>query len=220
MSNVSGTRVIVYVDGFNLYFGLRDARLRRCYWLDVQALARRLLKPGQELRATKYFTARIRGAAPGDPADRRRWLEAKRRRQAVYLEALGTLPDFGIFEGHFLAKPMACKNCGHSWETHEEKMTDVCIATEMLTDAFQDRFDAALLISGDSDLVPPIQAVCSMFPGKRVVVAFPPKRFSADLAHHARGRVKIWPRLLGRCQFPDQVRKPDGTILRRPESWR
>lgn len=32
-------------------------------------------------------------------------------------------------------------------------MTDVNIAVEMMRDAFQDRFDAALLISADSDLV-------------------------------------------------------------------
>ena len=41
-------RVIAYIDGFNLYFGLREARLRHCYWLNVAALVGNLLKPHQQ----------------------------------------------------------------------------------------------------------------------------------------------------------------------------
>jgi hypothetical protein len=38
-------RVTAYVDGFNLYFGLKDSSFKRYYWLDVSALAQSLLKP-------------------------------------------------------------------------------------------------------------------------------------------------------------------------------
>jgi hypothetical protein len=41
---------------------------------------------------------------------------------------------------------------GYVCTTHHEKMTDVNIAVELLTDAFQDSFDVALLISADGDL--------------------------------------------------------------------
>ena len=54
-------RVIAYIDAFNLYFGLRESGLRRCYWLNLKALAESLLRSEQELVATKYFTARIAG---------------------------------------------------------------------------------------------------------------------------------------------------------------
>ena len=54
--NTGAVRVAAYVDGFNLYFGLKEAALKRLYWLDVQALATRLLKPGQAIVATHYFT--------------------------------------------------------------------------------------------------------------------------------------------------------------------
>ena len=30
-------RVIVYVDGFNLYYGLRSKGWKRFYWLDIQS---------------------------------------------------------------------------------------------------------------------------------------------------------------------------------------
>jgi hypothetical protein len=39
-------RVIAYIDGFNLYFGLTSQGWERFLWLDVQALSRNLLKPG------------------------------------------------------------------------------------------------------------------------------------------------------------------------------
>ena len=76
-------------------------------------------------------------------------MESKRRRQAIYLDALDGLNNFKIFEGHFLAKTITCKTCGYSWLTHEEKMTDVNIATELIMDAHNDNFDVAMIISGD-----------------------------------------------------------------------
>jgi hypothetical protein len=37
-------RVIVYIDGFNLYFGMREAGFDNCRWLDVATLAKSLLQ--------------------------------------------------------------------------------------------------------------------------------------------------------------------------------
>jgi hypothetical protein len=52
-------RVIVYIDGFNLYFGLKSKGWTRFLWLNLQNVAERLLKPYQTLVYTKYFTARV-----------------------------------------------------------------------------------------------------------------------------------------------------------------
>jgi len=213
-------RVIAYIDGFNLYFGLRQSGLSRFYWLNVRGLAEALTRQGQQLIATKYFTARIAGGQPGDPPDRFRLLEDKRKRQADYLEALQTLSYFKIYEGKYLAKSVRCFACGASWRTHEEKMPDVRIATEMLTDAFADAFDTALLISGDSDLVPPVRALRQLLQHKRVVVAFPPARHSVHLEKAANASLIIKEHALAHSQFPAEVRKPDGFVLRRPDSWR
>jgi uncharacterized LabA/DUF88 family protein len=57
-------RVIAYIDGFNLYFGLKSSRWDRYLWLNVQNLAGNLLKPDQTLIHTKYFTARV--SSPAD----------------------------------------------------------------------------------------------------------------------------------------------------------
>ena len=219
-SKDSPERVVCYVDGFNLYFGLHDERLRRYYWLNVRSLAENLLRPNQALVQTKYFTARISGAMSDDPPQRAARLNAKRKRQSDFLEALETVEDLSIYEGHYLAKSARCRNCGASWRSHEEKMTDVNIATEMLIDALHDRLDTALLVSADSDLVPPVRALIRNFPGKRVVVAFPLGRNSGRLRQAASAWLTIGRKKYKMSQFPDQVVKADGHVLQRPSDWR
>lgn len=201
-------RIITYIDGYNLYYGLRDKGWRRFYWLNLRTLALNLLKPWQTLVATKYFTTQV-----SNPPD-------KVRRQTTYLEALETLPDFYITYGHYLTDIITCRNCGHTYTTYHEKMTDVNIALELLTDAFNDRFDAALLISADSDLVGPVQKVKQLFPQKRVIVFFPPNRHSVALKNAADVCLHLYQAVLAKSLFPDRVIKPDGFILQRPSSWR
>jgi uncharacterized LabA/DUF88 family protein len=99
-------------------------------------------------------------------------------------------------------------------------MTDVNIATELLTDAFQDQFDTALLVSADSDLVPPVESIRRLFPAKRVVVAFPPQRSSKDLQKSASAWLLIHETTLKKSQLPDPVILPNGFSLSRPTEWK
>ena len=78
-------RVIVYIDGFNLYFGLKDSGWSKYFWLNLHRLSTNLLRPNQTLVHTKYFTAKI--SKP----------ESKRKRQQAFLSALGTLPNLSIY---------------------------------------------------------------------------------------------------------------------------
>jgi uncharacterized LabA/DUF88 family protein len=212
-------RVVSYIDGFNLYFGLHDAGLRKYYWLNLQKLSKNLLQQGQVLLATKYFTSRISGAMPGDPPRRATALNEKCRRQAAFLDALKTEPQLHVYEGHYLSKPVTSHKCGAWWRTYEEKMTDVNIATELLLDAMEDRYDTALLISADSDLAPPVRAVRQHFPDKRIVVAFPLGRNSAQLKQVANAYFTIGEQKYRTSQFPDQVTLPNAHILNRPGRW-
>lgn len=45
-------RVISYIDGFNLYYGLKAKRMERFLWLDVQALSANLCVDDQTLVET------------------------------------------------------------------------------------------------------------------------------------------------------------------------
>ena len=204
-------RVIAYVDGFNLYYGLKEKGWKHCYWLNLKSLIESLLLPGQILSRLKYFTAMVR-PTPIDPD--------KNRRQAVYLDALASLDGFEIIKGHYLSKVSRCLRCGAEWESFEEKMTDVNIATELFRDAYRNQYDVALLISADSDLCRPIASVRRDFPDKRIVVVFPPGRSSKQLRECASAFFTIGRKKLLDARFPDQVTTRGGYLVHRPASWR
>ncbi len=199
-------RVIVYLDGFNLYFGLKEANFEQYKWLDLQLLASNLLLSNQELKEVKYFTSRV----SNNPD--------KQKRQNTYIEAL-ELFNVNIYYGHYQAGKNECRRCSYNWQIYNEKMTDVNITTQMLIDAYQDKFDMAMLISGDSDLVPPIKAIHSLFKQKRVFVAFPPKRHNASIAINAKGSLIIGRKKLMISQLPDEIKKDNGFIIRKPSAW-
>lgn len=200
-------RVISYIDGFNLYHGLRDAYGRRYLWLNLQRLSRKLLKPNQVLTVTKYFTAIVIDSP------------AKSKRQTTYIDALKTLEDFEIHYGHFQKNPSTCSNCGYTTTLPCEKLTDVNIAVELLKDAHLDRFDTALIISADSDLAPAIQTVLELFPGKRAILAFPPKRASKHLQKIASGLIHVSRDAIEKSQFADAITTESGYTLVRPALW-
>jgi len=52
-------RVLAYIDGFNLYFGMREAGFHNCRWLNIRKLITNFLKPHQVLVGIKYFTSRV-----------------------------------------------------------------------------------------------------------------------------------------------------------------
>ena len=173
-------------------------------------MVERLLRPGQQLVAVRYFTTRV-VSEPGDPD--------KAKRQNTYPEALATLPDLAIHFGYFLRKERTCHRCGAILRTYEEKMTDVNIAVELLSDAQDDIFDTALVVSGDSDLYGPIEAVRRRCPHKRVVVAFLPDRVSKQL--RSGPSFTIGRDAFRDSQLPAQVTNANarGHVLTRPVRW-
>jgi uncharacterized LabA/DUF88 family protein len=201
-------RVAVYIDGFNLYFGLRAKYDRKYLWLDLQKLADSLVRPGQSLEFVRYFTARVRRDAEGQ------------QRQSDYLDALRERsPRVKIKDGRFQEKGRRCHDCGSAWTVFEEKETDVNIAVALLADAVRDQFDTALLISADSDLCPAVRETKSLFPAKRIIAAFPPGRHSAELKRVVNGFMFIGEDKVRQAQLPDQVATKAGVVLRRPKHW-
>jgi len=174
----------------------------------VQKLVKCLLKEHQTLECTKYFTSRVMD----NPK--------KQERQNVFLDALKTLSDFEILYGKYIINKRTCKNCQSVMNIPNEKMTDVNIATEMLTDVFQDRCDTVMLISADSDLKGPLTTIRNLFPDKRIIVAFPPKRRSWDLQNISHGFISIGENEIRNSQFSDEVVTMKGYILRRPNEWK
>jgi uncharacterized LabA/DUF88 family protein len=205
------SNVALYVDGFNLYFGLRSKKWRKYYWLDLVALGNRLLTPGQTLVAAHYFTSRIRidGNNAADVA-----------RQSDYLDALAARGGLTIHFGHFLEKDRHCNSCGAKWKSFEEKMTDVNIAVQILADAVDGVYDTAIVVSGDSDLTPPVLEVRRRYPTKRVIIALPPNRRSNELQTAATGYFPINEVAYRNSRLPDPVQGANGVLLHCPPTWK
>ena len=135
----------VYVDGFNLYHGLHDKFGRRMLWLDLVALAQSL-RPTYRLEHLHYFTAPVLN----DPS--------AASRQGIYQEALkAASPGVVQITQGLPDETLRCRKCGNEYRSYEEKETDVSIAANIVADAARARFDAALIISADSDLIPAIK---------------------------------------------------------------
>jgi len=200
-------KVIAYIDGFNLYFGMREAGLDKCRWLNVRALVISLLKPHQELIDIKYFTSRV----SNNPD--------KQKRQSTYIDALESI-GIKIIYGNYQDGSIECKRCGNLWRTAKEKRTDVNIATAIIVDAYTDQYDMAMLISGDSDLTPPIIEVHNLFKNKRVFIAFPPKRHNSSMALVAKGSETIGKKKLLGAQFDEELISKHGYKLKIPTEWK
>lgn len=200
-------RAIAYIDGFNLYHGLKDKDWKQFYWIDPAALAKQLLTGGRVLSGTKYFTARVKSP------------EDKRDRQSAFLDAICAQSDAEIILGRFFRHAKPCRSCGVPWVRYEEKMTDSAIAAHLVADAFLDSYDTAILVGGDTDIIPAIKLVRRHFPEKRLEAWFPPRRKNQQVSDACHDGGHINGAHLGPSVMPDEVVAEGGVILKRPESW-
>ncbi len=165
------------------------------------------MKSNQELIAVKYFTSRV-----SNSPDRQKW-------QSTYIDALESI-GVQVFYGNYQDGTQECKRCGHLRRTAKEKMTDVNIATAIIVDAIKNEYDMAMLISGGSDLTPPIREVHKHFTNKRVFIAFPPKRHNSSMALVPKGSEIIGRKKLLGTQFEEVVLSKTGYPLVIPENWK
>jgi uncharacterized LabA/DUF88 family protein len=201
--------VIIYIDGFNLFYGLKRAKWNHYYWLDIAALGMLILKPGQQLVKVKYFTSMLKGKN-----------QDKRLRQLTYIEAISARPYVECIFGQYRADDEPCWNCHKPRGIPKEKQTDVNIAVHMLCDANENAFDCAILITRDSDQVPTIKAIRRLHAEKRIGLALPPPIAPAS---ELRGTVHYSFRLteehFSKSQLADTTLSRDGHPLHKPDKW-
>lgn len=106
-------------------------------------------------------------------------------------------------------------------KTFEEKETDVHIAVQMIRDVVLEKCDLSVLISADSDLIPPIDFIKEIKPNNKIFVYYPPNRFSYDLKQKATNYILLENHELKfkESQFPNEIQLPNGYILNRPSKW-
>lgn len=205
----------VYIDGFNLYYGLLRGKANR-RWLDPAALSARLL-PGATLAKIKYFTARVRDFDES----------GAHQRQDVYLKALRTIPHLDIIEGSFrvdarrrkLVDPLDDGTTFVKVWIPEEKGSDVNLAAHLVLDGAHRRYDQALVITNDSDLAEPIRLVQHEL-NKDIIIAHPSKSIAGALRNvHPADSIPIQVNSILQSQLPDPVLDRSGHPIRKPRGW-
>jgi 6-hydroxy-3-succinoylpyridine 3-monooxygenase len=174
-----------------------------------------MIRPADDVHCIRYFTAMVNG--PTKP------------NQQVYLQALATTAPVEVILGNFKKKRVQCKVSACTYfgkklfETQEEKRTDVNIAIYMLDDAYQDKCDKFVLVSGDSDLVPAVKMIRHRFPAKQIIIYVPaqhPARSHAvELRSSAHVNRNLPLNLLKHCQFANPLPDLAGGLLNKPASW-
>ena len=211
-------RTVVYVDGFNLYYGcLKDSPYR---WLDISALCSHLLRQDHDLVGFKYFTAKVQ-PRPNNPQ--------QAQRQQIYLRALDTIEDLSIHYGHFITRecyrrlvrpPKSGSPNRKVWIT-EEKGSDVNLASHMLIDGFRARYDVAVVISNDGDLKDPVHFVRHEL-NAPVGILNPHSNRSWALSPRDLPKGSFYKPIraaaLAASQFPNELADGKGTF-HKPPSW-
>jgi uncharacterized LabA/DUF88 family protein len=149
-------RVAVFIDGSNLYHALRSNFGR--YDLNFGEFVTKLCGQRRLYRAYYYNVLQ-------DPTQR----ADSHRDQQDFLAALRDTPYLEVrLGGTKLAQGVTV-----------EKGIDVMLVTDLLNFAWSDRYDVAILVSGDSDFAYALQAVKNM--GKYIEVAYFESNVSKDI---------------------------------------
>jgi len=205
-------RTIVYIDGFNFYYGAVKGTPYR--WLNIAKMCR-LMLPHNDIVAIKYYTAKVKPRS-SDPD--------QASRQQAYIRALLTESTVSVIYGHFLSHPVTMLLVNPIGRTKyarviktEEKGSDVNLAAHLLHDAHLNRYDTAVVVSNDSDLLEPIKLVRSDL-GKKVGILNPQARPSRVLHANTDFFKQIRQGVLKASQFPTMLTDAHGHI-HKPAVW-
>jgi uncharacterized LabA/DUF88 family protein len=200
-------RAIFFIDGFNLYHSLiENPNYVNYKWLNLRKLSECFVTRNTIIEDIFYFTALTT------------WNQEKVKRHQLYIKTLGAT-NVNIIYGKFKRKTRLCRNCHTYYPCHEEKQTDVNIAIKLLILAFENRYDTAYIISGDSDLIPSIHTVQNNFPNKKICIITPIGRSSIELKQIADMHMKIKEKHLITSLFPKEIVFQNGEKIICPSTW-
>lgn len=213
-------KVSFLVDGFNLYYSLRQIQglsKTPAKWLDLRRLCEGYLPSirshlGQktELAAIHYFSAYAMHRVKHDPD-----VVERHRTYVAALSSTGVRCEMSQFK----RKDAICPYCGKTYYRHEEKETDVAIAVNLLRVLASGEAGVAVLITGDTDLLPAIRTARSLFPEKKIGVVTPFLRHTTEMQISGDFHFKMSQKAVQSAQFPPVIHLPDGKTLVKPTDW-
>lgn len=206
-------RIAAFIDGFNLYHALDyfeagpdHHRYHKYKWLNLRKLASMFVFGKDTLEDVLYFTTLAT------------WDAGKTNRHRLYIRALEN-EGIRVVYGEFKRKKKHCHLCKRDFWSFEEKQTDVNIALYLFRLAILERYDKAIIISGDTDLLPAVNAVRATFLGKQIGVVIPIGRASEDFKKQVDFHYKMREHHLAKSRFPTIINHPDGSALVCPATW-
>lgn len=237
---VTSSKFNAYIDGFNLYKGAL-AKRPHLRWLDIISFSKSL-RANLQLGDVYYFTARVAERYRGDDAPRRqeRYLRVlanqgvtvvygKFRKNESWMRLSPNLTPTSLeppMPSHAgltkramdISNRRAAPNVPQARvQKFEEKGSDVNLASYLLRDAFTGLRNA-LVISGDSDLVVPIQLVVRA--GVDVKVLVPNREIQcSSLRRSASSLIQLHPNVLEEHQLPEAFITKSGRLITRPKTW-
>lgn len=219
MSIIPHKRVNFYIDGFNFYYGLKRITehkpdWRKFYWIDIVAFCSAFLSSDEELGKVKYFTSRPRNS---DKMVRQNTLmRCNQKLNPIQLE---------IVYGRYANKELKCNavgGCKKKYDDLEEKETDVNLAIQMVIDSYEKVCDKMVLISGDTDFVPPLKRIKNNHKHIETMILFPPGNRSTHLSQICSNNLDLekqkpkWNKAI----LPNEVNFDDGTVIIIPDKWK
>lgn len=202
-------RAALYIDGFNLYHSVKDLNEPFLKWCNLWRLGE-IVIPSQSEKLVKvvFCTAYY----PGD--SQKRW------RHDQFMNALRNVGVDCVL-GHYIHEKRNCRDCGHTWDQPNEKASDLNLGLSVLTDARENVFDRAYLLTADSDQAATARFLKETVKGKSLITVAPPGRnFSANIDKFADGRIALTRDHIERCIFPATVLGKNGQAPgRRPREY-
>lgn len=153
---------MVFIDGNNLNNAVYHLFRGSPPKYDIKKLAEKLCGDRRSLIKVYYYTALA------DREDNPRAYDNHRK----FIDALRFVPRLEVTVGYLAKREIPGKELkleDPSTYIHVEKETDVNIATDLLTKAFFNSYDTAILVSADSDYARAVESV--KFFGKAVELA-------------------------------------------------
>jgi len=209
----------VYIDGFHLFYTVRNTPYK---WLDLYEFSKNLF-PKNNIIKVKYFTALVK--AQGDsqrPFRQKTYWSALKKFQGNKIEIIK-----GFFVTHKKKYPIARLQVDEQdidateqriWVIkNEEKGSDVNLATHLLYDGWKEFYEAAVVISDDTDLTEGIRITREKL-NKNIGWVSPSKKRkpSKPLRDYVTFYGRITNEILKESQLPEHI---PNTNIYKPCEW-
>ncbi len=194
-------RTAIYIDGFNLYYGA--VRHTKYKWLNPKLLCQNILQPQHNIVSIVFCTARVKSTLEN--------LDSPTRQSTCIKALTSYIPELNAVYGHFSENKQKCRPVDQEYGAWievfrmEEKGSDVNLAVRLVSAAYKDEFDCAVVVSNDSDLADAMRV--AKYDCQKLIGLFTPWRrpASKQLMRYCNFQRTIRKSTLAKSQLPNPI---------------